>query len=72
MREDSAFGILTRRVSVIAPAHAEVATAAAWAIVHGLATLALDTRIPSDEDHARAVLRLFVDGLATVADAPST
>jgi hypothetical protein len=36
---------------------------AAWAIVHGLATLTLDARLPPEPDHARQVLDLFVDGL---------
>lgn len=69
--EDSAYGILTQRVTALIPARANEGAAAAWAIVHGLATLTLDARIPPDEPHARSVLQLFVDGLTESARSPA-
>ncbi|GAB0119581.1 hypothetical protein Acid7E03_36530 [Acidisoma sp. 7E03] len=63
--DDTAYGVLARRVARLAPpAEALAATTAAWSIVHGMATLMLDGRLPRDEAHARAVLTLFVAGLA--------
>lgn len=63
--DDTAYGVLARRVARIAPpAKATTATTAAWSVVHGLTTLMLDGRLPRDEAHARAVLTLFVAGLA--------
>ena len=62
---ETAYTVLARRVAGIAPRRAEVATLAAWGLVHGLATLLLDTRVgtlpPSAVD---AALDLLVDGMA--------
>jgi hypothetical protein len=62
-RGDTAYGVLARRISRLAPDRTGTAVIAAWAIVHGLATLTLDARLPPEPDHARQVLDLFVDGL---------
>lgn len=63
--DDTAYGVLARRVARIVPPQARAtATTAAWSIVHGLATLTLDGRLRGDEEQARAVLGLFVAGLA--------
>ena len=61
-----AHAILARRVESIVtdPAAAATATIAAWAIVHGLALLALDGTLPIDADQARSVLTLFAQGLS--------
>lgn len=60
-----AHSVLARRVGSIVtdPAAAETATIAAWAIVHGLALLALDGTLPIDSDRAQSVLSLFANGL---------
>lgn len=60
---DAAYAILARRVALLALEDAPAATLACWAIVHGLATLALDGRLPPGADPARPVLELFVRGL---------
>jgi AcrR family transcriptional regulator len=63
---DTAYGVLARRIAQMVPGRTPTAITAAWAIVHGLATLTLDARLPAEPDHARQVLDLFVDGLATL------
>ena len=60
----SAYDVLARRVSVVAPDDPIPATLACWAIVHGLATLSLDGRIPLDPDQARSALALLVGGFS--------
>ena len=62
---DTAYGVLARRMARLVPAGTATAITAAWAIVHGLATLTLDARLPAGEAHARDVLNFFVDGLVT-------
>lgn len=61
-----AHAVLARRVESIVtdPAAAATATVAAWAIVHGLALLALDGTLPIDAGQARSVLTLFAQGLS--------
>ncbi|HVJ03941.1 MAG TPA: TetR/AcrR family transcriptional regulator [Sphingomonas sp.] len=61
----SAYAVLAGRVERIVPdaAAAATATTAAWAIVHGLAMLALDGRVAPAPDEARSVLALFTSGL---------
>lgn len=61
--DETAYGVLARRIARLTPSQAEVATTAAWAIVHGLAVLQLDDRLPPDEAQARAAMTLFVRGL---------
>ncbi|WP_131118468.1 TetR/AcrR family transcriptional regulator [Lichenihabitans psoromatis] len=60
---DTAYGVLAGRIAKLLPDRAATAVTAAWAMVHGLATLTLDGRLSRDSGHARAVLDLFVDGL---------
>ncbi len=60
---DTAYGVLERRISQMSPDRAATAVTGAWAIVHGLATLTLDARLPPEPEHARQVLDFFVDGL---------
>jgi hypothetical protein len=60
---------MARRMASLAPRETEVATTAAWAIVHGLAVLQLDGRLPPGEAHARAVMALFVQGLSSPVSA---
>jgi AcrR family transcriptional regulator len=62
-----AFAILTGRVAALAPAAVAEATLGCWAIVHGLATLALDGGVTLTPDLVRAVLTLHVAGIATAA-----
>jgi len=66
---DTAYGVMARRIASLAPRETEVATTAAWAIVHGLAVLQLDGRLPPGEAHARAVMALFVQGLSSPVSA---
>ena len=61
--DDTAYGVLAGRIARLTPSQAEVATTAAWAIVHGLAVLQLDGRLPPDAAQARAAMTLFVQGL---------
>ena len=62
-----AFAILTQRVAALAPAAVPEATLGCWAIVHGLATLALDGGVTFTPDQVRAVLTLHVAGIAGAA-----
>lgn len=62
---DTAYGVLANRIAQFVPDRAATAVTAAWAIVHGLATLTLDARLPRDDDHVRHVLELVVDGLGS-------
>lgn len=61
---ESAYGVLARRVDVIAPGRAEVGALACWSAAHGLATLALDRRIAHDDAQSRAVLTLVAKAVA--------
>ena len=62
--EGTAYGVLARRIARLVPDRVATAVTAAWAIVHGLATLTLDARLSGEGGHARQVLDLFVDGLS--------
>ncbi len=63
--EDTAYGVMVRRVEALAPADPAVATLACWSTVHGMATLSLDGGLPvGGSPHERAALRLVVAGLA--------
>ncbi|MHA6718057.1 TetR/AcrR family transcriptional regulator [Sphingomonas sp. RS6] len=61
-----AFAILSRRVAGIATDAQDAGTLATWGVVHGLATLAIDGKLPSAEAPVAAALRLVVRGLAPV------
>ncbi len=58
-----AFTILTRRVAALVGEDDPVAALGCWAIVHGLATLALDGGVPLAAPQVRAVLRTYVAGI---------
>lgn len=63
--DHGAYGVLAARVAQLVPERAEAATLACWSIVHGLAVLELDGRLPGlDEAGAESALRLFVTALA--------
>lgn len=59
-----AFEVLERRVAALAQRAAPVDALACWALVHGLATLALDGRINPSADLQQAVLERLAAGLA--------
>ena len=59
-----AFAILADRVAALAGSGAADATLGCWAIVHGLATLALDSRVDAPPAQVRAVLALYVAGIS--------
>ncbi|RAR62524.1 TetR family transcriptional regulator [Paraburkholderia unamae] len=58
-----AYALMVRRVAELAPHQAEAGALACWGLVHGLATLALDGRIPADPDGERAALALMTQAL---------
>lgn len=57
---DTAFGVLSRRVAALATDQREAWTIGCWSIVHGMATLLLDDRIAIDTTQMRAVLTLVM------------
>lgn len=57
----AAYAVLAGRVAALSPDPA--AAAACWAMVHGLATLALDGQSPPEGAEPRAVLALLADGV---------
>lgn len=61
---ETAYTVLANRVAHIAPDRAEVATLAAWGLVHGLATLLLDAKVGGLHRGAvEATLDMLVDGM---------
>lgn len=63
-----AFSILTNRVAALAaPGMEQEATLGCWAIVHGLAMLALDGGLPLVPEQVRSVLTLHVAGITAPA-----
>ncbi len=64
---EPALAILTQRVAPLAGARAAEATLGCWAIVHGLATLALDGGLTLAAEQVRAVLTLHVAGIVGAA-----
>lgn len=60
-----AYALMARRVSELAPADSEAGALACWGLVHGLATLALDGRLPPDPAGERAALELLTRALTT-------
>ncbi|KQU53098.1 hypothetical protein ASG67_09675 [Sphingomonas sp. Leaf339] len=63
--DTDAYSVLANRVASMVVHDAETAALARWSIVHGLAMLMLDARIPSGSERAETVLTLFVLGLNT-------
>ena len=63
--ERAAFATLSARVAAIAGTDAPEAILGCWAIVHGLAMLALDGAAPVPLEQARAALALHVAGIVT-------
>ncbi|WP_313536091.1 TetR/AcrR family transcriptional regulator [Sphingomonas sp.] len=59
-----AFAILSRRVAGLAGGDSGAATLAAWGVVHGLSTLALDGKVPADDGAVTAAMALVADGIA--------
>jgi len=59
-----AFAILSRRVAGLATGAPGPATIAAWGVVHGLATLALDGKLPAEDAVITAAVALVADGIA--------
>ncbi|MFK3888380.1 TetR/AcrR family transcriptional regulator [Sphingomonas sp. NPDC079357] len=62
-----AFSILTGRVAALVGEDDPVSALGCWAIVHGLATLALDGGVPLAPEQVRAVLRTYVAGIVAGA-----
>ncbi|QIG80732.1 TetR/AcrR family transcriptional regulator [Stakelama tenebrarum] len=58
-----AFGVLGLRVTLLAPDNAQAATLACWAMVHGLAVMALDGVMDDVGESAEPVLALLADGI---------
>lgn len=61
--DTDAYSVLANRVASLTVDGGETAALACWSIVHGLAMLMLDARIPSGAERAETVLLLFVRGL---------
>ncbi len=61
------YALMARRVAHLAPDRAEAGALACWGLVHGLATLALDGRLPPDPAAERAALELMARALTTRA-----
>lgn len=59
-----AFTILSRRVARLAGGDPGPATLAAWGVVHGLSTLALDGKVPAEDGVVTAAMALVADGVA--------
>lgn len=59
-----AFGILSHRVARLAGGDPGPATLAAWGVVHGLSTLALDGKFPAEDAVVIAAVALVADGIA--------
>jgi len=59
-----AHALMARRVAELAPDWAESGALACWGLVHGLATLALDGRIPANPAGERAAVALMTQALA--------
>lgn len=63
--DTDAYSVLANRVASLVMHDSETAALACWSIVHGLAMLMLDARIPNDGERAETVLTLFVRGLTS-------
>jgi AcrR family transcriptional regulator len=62
-----AYDRMAARVAALAPERAEAGTLACWGLVHGLATLALDGRLPPDPVAERAALALIARAITARA-----
>ncbi|WP_321911106.1 TetR/AcrR family transcriptional regulator [Paraburkholderia sp. J11-2] len=58
-----AYTLMARRVAELAPNWAEAGALACWGLVHGLATLALDGRIPANAAGERLAIALLTHAL---------
>ena len=58
-----AYTLMAHNVAELAPHCVEAGVLACWGIVHGLATLALDGRIPADPAGERAAMALMTHAL---------
>ncbi|MBJ6122732.1 TetR/AcrR family transcriptional regulator [Sphingomonas mollis] len=63
--DTDAYSVLANRVASLTVDDGETAALACWSIVHGLAMLMLDARIPDGSERAETVLTLFVRGLTS-------
>ena len=63
-RTDAGHALMAGRVAELAPDWAESGALACWGLVHGLATLALDGRIPANPAGERAAVALMTQALA--------
>jgi AcrR family transcriptional regulator len=66
-----AYALMVRRVTELAPQQLEAGALACWGLVHGLATLALDGRIPVDPATERAALILITQALKASPPSPT-
>ncbi|MFB0874707.1 MULTISPECIES: TetR/AcrR family transcriptional regulator [unclassified Sphingobium] len=58
------YSLMAARVAQLAPDRAEAGALACWGLAHGLATLALDGRLPPDPQAERAALELMARALS--------
>lgn len=58
------YALMAGRVPQLAPERAETGALACWGLAHGLATLALDGRLPPDPAAERAALKLVARALS--------
>lgn len=61
------YALMAGRVAQLAPERAETGALASWGPAHGLATLALDGRLPPDPAAERAALELMARALSSRA-----
>ena len=57
------YALMAQRVAELAPHRAEAGALVCWGLVHGLATLALDGRLPPDQAAERAALEVMTRAL---------
>lgn len=61
--DGTAYAVLAARVASLVAEDARTTAVTAWALVHGLAMLALDRRLPAEQGVFRPALVLFAAGL---------
>lgn len=64
-----AYGVLARRVAILAPHDREALTLGCWAMVHGLAMLSMDTTISLDDKSLRGALSAMTRHMEPSAEA---